>query len=304
MDFEGSFWRLVAGNQDAASSKDNNLSRHSVTRPLDFLDLTSLLNHSRMMTYVERLQARIDAAQSRLCVGLDPRPDQIDGAVADFLFRVIDDTSPFAACFKPNSAYFEALGSQGFDLLERTIRRIPDEIPVILDAKRSDIGETQFYYARACFDILGADAVTLNPWLGTDTLEPYLNFPGKGVYLLAVTSNSGAKQFALRRVDDRWLFEDIQAVAVQACEAGRPTSVGLVTGLTNIPAEVLDRIADLPLLIPGLGAQGGDLSFLSQSTRQAPIVVNASRGILYHHPELSFERKARQFRDQIQEVFA
>ncbi len=122
--------------------------------------------------YEERLAARIRAADSRLCVGLDPRPDRIDGPVEDFVRRVIDETAPSVAAYKPNAAYFEALGLPGLRLLEQLRGWIPDDIPLILDGKRGDIPETNRAYARACFDVWGADAVTVNPWPGFDSLEP------------------------------------------------------------------------------------------------------------------------------------
>ena len=112
--------------------------------------------------YSERLNARIESAGSHLCVGIDPRWDQIEGDREDFLNRYVEETAEFAACFKPNIAYFEALGSEGYALLERLLKRIPEEVPVILDAKRGDIGSTQDFYAKAYFEHLGVDAVTLN----------------------------------------------------------------------------------------------------------------------------------------------
>jgi orotidine-5'-phosphate decarboxylase len=245
-----------------------------------------------MTPYTEKLAARIAATGSRLCVGLDPRFDLITGDPADFLRRVIDQTAPVAAAFKPNSAYFEQLGSQGFRLLESTLALIPSDIPVILDAKRSDIGETQKAYASAAFGHFAVDAVTLNASLGFDTIEPFLDFPGRAVYLLAVTSNPGAAEFALQKMPDgRHLFEHTLDMAARA--AGRPTEVGFVVGLTNASDDIMARVIDAPLLVPGLGAQGGELSALAAASRRAPSVINVSRGILYADPERSFEEKAR-----------
>jgi orotidine-5'-phosphate decarboxylase len=245
-----------------------------------------------MTPYTQKLAARIATTGSRLCVGLDPRFDLIAGDPADFLRRVIEETAPLAAAFKPNSAYFEQLGSAGFRLLESVLALIPADIPVILDAKRSDIGETQKAYAQAAFGHFQADAVTLNASLGFDTIEPFLDFPGRAVYLLAVTSNPGAAEFALQKMaDGRHLFEHTLDMAARA--AGRATEVGFVVGLTNASSEVMARIIDAPLLIPGLGAQGGELSCLGAAARQAPSVINVSRGILYADPERSYADKAR-----------
>lgn len=236
------------------------------------------------MTYLEKLRARIRATGSGLCVGLDVRADSADEARA-FLAEVVAQTSPHAAAFKPNAAYFEALGWRGMRLLEELRGMIPSGIPMILDAKRGDIGETQRYYARACFEVIGADAVTLNPFMGRDTIGPFLEFPDRGLYLLAVTSNPGAADIELQRVGERRVFE-----LVAGMTSGLPQA-GLVVGLTNA-AEVLAGIPDVPLLVPGLGAQGGDLAALGGAARRAPVLVNVSRGILYAEPEKSFAEKA------------
>ena len=232
------------------------------------------------MRYTEKLAARIAATGSHLCIGLDPRPDLIQGNVRDFLLRTITETTPHAACFKPNIAYFEATGSRGIVLLEEVLAAIPSEIPILLDAKRSDIGETQKYYAKAAFETWNVDAITLNPFLGFDSLEPFLDYPGRGLYLLAVTSNPGAADLEMQRLaDGRQVFELVQDLARRA--AGRPADVGFVLGLTNAASDVLAKIDDLPLLIPGLGAQGGDVQALAASQRRAPLLINVSRGILY-----------------------
>ena len=133
------------------------------------------------MRYAERLQNRINETGSRLCVGIDPRPGD-DGieAVPDFLKRLVDETWEHAAAFKPNMAYFEAMGLLGIEILEELMGRMPKEVPVILDAKRSDIGETQKYYAHSYFSHWKVDAVTLNPFLGYDSIEPFLGWEGKG----------------------------------------------------------------------------------------------------------------------------
>lgn len=232
------------------------------------------------MRYTEKLSARIAATGSNLCIGLDPRPELIEGNVRDFLLRIVAETAGSAACFKPNIAYFEATGSAGIALFEEIRAAIPSGIPVLLDAKRSDIGETQRYYAKAFFDTWDVDAVTLNPFLGFDSIEPFLDYAGRGLYLLAVTSNPGAADIEMQRLaDGRQVFELVQDIARRA--AGREADVGFVLGLTNAAADVLSKIDDLPLLVPGLGAQGGDVHALAASERQAPLLINVSRGILY-----------------------
>lgn len=252
------------------------------------------------MTYSERLSQRIAKVGGGLCVGLDPRPDLIQGSTKDFLLRVIEETAPYAAAFKPNSAYFEATGSEGFRLLEEIRAAIPADIPVVLDAKRSDIGETQRYYAKMAFEALGADAITLNPFLGYDSIEPFLGYAGKGLYLLAVTSNAGAADIEMQLLaDGNPVYTKVLEMATKAKSNASAAIVGFVIGLTNAAQDVLQRVPDAPLLVPGLGAQGGEVSQLSGQARQAPILINVSRGILFAQPELSFATKARQWLEVI-----
>ncbi len=255
------------------------------------------------MRYIEKLTRRISQTGSNLCIGLDPRPDLISGSVRDYLLRIIADTAPWAACFKPNIAYFEASGSAGIALLEEVRAAIPEEIPVLLDAKRSDIGETQKYYARAFFDTWNVDAVTLNPFLGFDSIEPFLDYAGRGLYLLAVTSNPGAADIEMQRLaDGRQVFELVQDLARRA--AGRAADVGYVLGLTNAVADVLSKIDDVPLLVPGLGAQGGDVHALAAGRRTAPLLINVSRGVLYPPAGTTPAAAAEQYVRQIRAALA
>ncbi len=252
-----------------------------------------------MSSYADKLAERIESVESRLCVGLDPRPDQhpTDDLEA-WLQEVIEETAEFAAAFKPNIAYFEALGVEGYQLLEDLLGWIPEEIPVILDCKRGDIGATQEYYAKAYFGRWDVDAVTLSPYLGAQTMGPFLEYPDKGVYLLGVTTNEGSRDIQRKElIDGRSVYELVGKMAQK-----RPEQVGLVLGLTNVDEEILDRVPDVPLLIPGLGAQGGDLETLAGQTRSAPNIVNVSRGILYHEPKRSFAEKAEDYANQITEV--
>lgn len=252
------------------------------------------------MRYNERLKKRIEQTGSRLCVGLDPRPDAggIE-AIPELLKRVVGETWEHAAAFKPNMAYFEAMGIRGLEILEELLGQMPKEVPVILDAKRSDIGETQKYYAKSYFENWDVDAVTLNPFLGYDTLEPFLDWEGKGIYVLAVTSNPGSADFQRQQVGDRYVFELVQDIAKRAEKEGRKTDVGMVVGLTNASNDVLDRIEDYPLLIPGLGAQGGDLDNMAGKGRTAPDTINVSRGITAREMDKSFSQKAKEWADKI-----
>ncbi len=256
------------------------------------------------MNFSAKLQQRIEKTGSRLCVGLDPRPGDGGAAFArDFLTRVIGETAIWAAAFKPNMAYFEAMGIEGVRLLEELLAAIPDEVPVILDAKRSDIGETQKYYAQGYFGGWNVDAVTLNPFLGYDSIEPFLDWEGKGIYLLAVTSNAGSADFQRQQLaDGRFVFELVAALGERAKNEGRKTDVGYVVGLTNA-AGVLEKMPDAPLLVPGLGAQGGDLAALAAAGRRAPDVINVSRGILYAGDGLGFGARARAWAEKISAAY-
>ncbi len=217
----------------------------------------------------------------------------------NFLIRVIEETSVWAAAFKPNMAYFEAMGIEGIRILEDVLASVPEEIPVILDAKRSDIGETQKYYAQGYFNGWNVDAVTLNPFLGYDSVEPFLNYKGKAVYLLAVTSNAGSADFQQQILaDGRRVFELVTDLGERAKTEEKATDVGYVVGLTN-SADVLPKMPDAPLLVPGLGAQGGDLAALASAGRTAPDVINVSRGILYAQDEKGFRARAEYWMEKI-----
>ena len=256
------------------------------------------------MKFSQKLQQRIDATASRLCVGLDPRPvaDGV-GQVEDFLKEVVDQTWQHAAAFKPNMAYFEAMGLRGIEILDRLLGWMPREVPIILDAKRSDIGETQKYYAQSYFAHWNVDAVTLNPFLGYDSIEPFLSWSGRGIYLLAVTSNPGSADFQRQLLaDGRSVFELVTALGEKARQAESETEVGYVVGLTNA-SGVLAKMPDAPLLIPGLGAQGGDLAALVAAKRQAQDVINVSRGILYAGDERTYEQRAISWAEKIRAAY-
>ena len=252
------------------------------------------------MRFTEKLQRRVESTGSRLCVGLDPRPGEGGAAQAkDFLLQVIEQTADSAAAFKPNMAYFEAMGIEGIRVLEVVLAAIPAGIPIILDAKRSDIGETQKYYAQGYFHGWNVDAVMLNPFLGYDSIEPFLDYAAKAVYLLAVTSNPGSADFQRQTLaDGRQVFELVTALGERAKSEARATDVGYVVGLTNAEA-VLSKMPDAPLLVPGLGAQGGDLAALAGAKRSAPDVINVSRGILYAGDGKSFAERAQEWAAEI-----
>ena len=252
------------------------------------------------MNFSDTLSKRILVTQSNLCVGLDPRPSLSQGDVESFLNQVIEETAPYAAAFKPNIAYFEAMGSSGYALLERLVGNIPREVPIVLDVKRSDIPETQKYYAEAYFERWDVAAVTLNPFLGFDSIEPFLQYEGKGVYLLGVTSNPGANELLTGTLDGTPLLKQVEAMHDRASEL--PGDVGLVLGLTNLTPERLASVTDMPLLIPGLGAQGGTLAGQGLHTRLAPVLINSSRSILYADNPKSYGERAAESAHKIREV--
>lgn len=213
-----------------------------------------------------RLAASAARAGSWLCVGLDPDPEHYPAGLGaedtlEFLLGVVEATADVACAVKPNAAFFEALGRDGDDALHGLVEAMPPGLPVILDGKRNDIGNTARKYAEAAFDDLGADAVTVTPYLGRDTVEPFASYSDKGVFLLARTSNASAGDFQDLRVGGTGepLY---QAVARKAMEWDRAWgNLGLVAGATypDELAQLRSLCGDgVPLLIPGVGAQGGD----------------------------------------------
>lgn len=228
------------------------------------------------MSFFSRLDERARTTHSLLCVGLDPHPADLSAATAtaarDFCLRLIDATAEIALAFKPNSAFFEAFGSEGWQALQDVIGAVPKEIPVVLDAKRGDISSTAEAYARAVFQTLGAKAVTLNPYLGRDSLEPFLVDPERGVFLLCKTSNpgSGDLQDLLTLSAEKGMGSALplyQQVARLAAAWNTRDNLGLVVGATHPQAlaEVRHLAPDLWILAPGVGAQGGDLSAALQA---------------------------------------
>lgn len=255
-------------------------------------------------TFLQRLAHTSQSHHSLLCVGLDPDLTQLPSTVrADtdpvyaFCTRIIEATADLVCAFKPNIAFFEALGTTGFETLQRVIQTIPNHIPVILDAKRGDIDSTAKAYAHAIFDILGVHAVTLNPYLGSDALEPFLQYQDRGCILLCKTSNPGSADIQDKRLEDgRPLYLE---VARQARDTWNTyNNVGLVVGATYpaIIQEVRDVCPDLPFLIPGVGMQGGNLTATVQAavtSHHQHVVINVSRSILYASSEDNFAEVAR-----------
>jgi len=221
--------------------------------------------------------------------------------VLQFNKAIIESTSNLVCAYKPNLAFYEALGTEGLAILEKTIKFIPGDIPVIGDAKRGDIGNTAKAYARALFSVLGFDAATVNPYLGFDSIEPFINYQDKGVFILCRTSNKGAADFQDILTDGLPLYE---AVARKAQEWNIYGNIGLVVGATY-PEElkkVRSICPEMPLLIPGIGAQGGDLAAAvgyGADARGEKAIINVSRKILYASREKDFARESRNAAERI-----
>ncbi len=246
-----------------------------------------------------------------LCVGLDPVIEKIPAGIQDsaepfyeFCKEIIHATADYAAAYKPNVAFFEALGADGWLQLQKVIAEIPENKIAIADAKRGDIGNTAKAYARSLFGWLKADMATVSPYLGSDSLEPFLGDAEHGVFVLAVTSNAGGKDFQELICDGKPLFHHIIKMARNL---NSNENIGLVVGATraSLWPEVTELAVDMPLLVPGIGAQGGDIDALKSAvkTYSAPVLVNSSRGIIYASSGKDFaESAARAAQDLVEQL--
>jgi len=256
------------------------------------------------MSFIAQLNAATRLHDSLLCVGLDPEPSRFPGAwkddparIHDFCAAIVEATHDLVCAFKPQIAYFAAHRAE--DQLERLIaliHRVAPQVPVILDAKRGDIGSTAEQYAREAFERYQADALTLSPYMGFDSIEPYLRHGDKGLILLCRTSNPGGSDLQAQALaDGSLLFEQVARLA--AGPWNRNGQLGLVVGATypREIARVRELAPTLPLLIPGVGAQGGDAEATVRAgwRPDAPIVVNSSRAVLYASDREDFAAAAR-----------
>jgi orotidine-5'-phosphate decarboxylase len=239
-----------------------------------------------------RFQAKFESAAARnrslLCVGLDPDPAQLPAGVdpGDFLAAIVEATADLVCCYKPNIAFFEPDLGAGFDRLRRLLDRVPADVPVLLDAKRGDIGHTSSFYAKAVYESLDVDAVTVNAYLGRDAIEPFLAYTDRTTFVLVRTSNPGARDLQDLRLAESGmaLYEHIAALAHEW--NGAHGNVGMVVGATypDEARRIRALAPDLPMLMPGVGAQEGDLEAAVRAAidaRGGGILVNASRGVLY-----------------------
>jgi orotidine-5'-phosphate decarboxylase len=256
------------------------------------------------MTFAARLADSQSATRSRLCVGLDPDPARLPRplagaadpaeAAAAFCRAIIDATADVACAYKPNLAFFEALGAPGWRAFETVVRAVPEGRVVIADAKRGDIGNTAARYAAAFFERLPCHAVTVSPYMGRDALEPFLAHAGRCTFALVLTSNPGAADLQLLQTGGRPLYEHVARLAAEA-GARQPGETGFVVGATRPAplAELREQHPDIPFLIPGVGAQGGDARAVIEAAASGPVIVNASRAVLYASDGDDFQEAAR-----------
>jgi orotidine-5'-phosphate decarboxylase len=251
--------------------------------------------------------------QSYLCIGLDTDIRKIpqcllqyEDPVYEFNRAIIEATSDYCIAYKPNLAFYEAMGSKGWDSLEKTLNQIPPEIFTIADAKRGDIGNTSGLYARTFFERFNFDAVTVAPYMGEDSIKPFLEFPGKWVIILALTSNSGADDFQTLQTADGTPF--YQHVIEKSSSWGGNHQIMYVVGATKPEglASIRGIIPDHFLLIPGVGAQGGDLKLISEAgfNQNCGLLVNSSRAIIYASSNEDFAQAAAREARKLQQEMA
>jgi orotidine-5'-phosphate decarboxylase len=255
--------------------------------------------------------------KSFLCVGLDAEPGKLPACVSknqdpvfEFNRRIIDATAQYAVAYKPNFAFYECMGSRGWDSLKKSVSYIKENYPdifIIADAKRGDIGNTSKMYAKSVFEDMSFDAVTVAPYMGEDSVMPFLSYQGKWAVILALTSNKGADDFQYHTAINERLFEKVLSVSKNW---GTPDNIMYVIGATRAEmlADVRKIVPDHFLLVPGVGAQGGSLKEVVQygMNKQCGLLVNSSRGIIFADSTEKFDivagQKARELQQEM-EIF-
>ncbi|MBA5689516.1 orotidine-5'-phosphate decarboxylase [Rugamonas apoptosis] len=244
------------------------------------------------MNFINKLSAAWTANDSLLCVGLDPDmaklPAQFQSApdgIYQFCREIIDATADLACSFKPQIAYFAALGAeQQLEQICAYARANYPHIPLILDAKRGDIGATARQYAREAFDRYGADAVTVNPYMGSDSVEPYMEWSERGVIILCRTSNPGGSDLQFLKVDGKPLYQHVARLVAEKWNSNGQCALVVGATFPEELAQVRAIVGDMPLLVPGIGAQGGDIAATVRSGKTASgagMMINSSRAIIY-----------------------
>jgi orotidine-5'-phosphate decarboxylase len=261
----------------------------------------------------QQLFQQIQQKQSFLCVGLDTDIQKIpahllssEDPIFEFNKQIIDATIEYAVAYKPNTAFYESQGSKGWDSLQKTLEYLPQNVFKIADAKRGDIGNTSELYAKAFFEQLQADAVTVTPYMGIDSVKPFLNFPDKWVILLALTSNTGATDFQLQTLQRQQpLYEKVIQTSMRWANSEQ---MMYVVGATQASyfQQIRQLVPEHFLLVPGVGAQGGDLTMVAKYglNTTCGLLVNSSRGIIYADNSVNFAQIAAKEAQKIQKEMA
>lgn len=250
---------------------------------------------------------------SVLCIGLDPDPRRLPNhllarhslpdAVLLFNRGVIEATADLACAFKLNLAFFEILEERSWEVLRETVALVPDGTLTVADGKRGDIGNSARFYAEALFDRLNFDACTVSGYMGRDSVEPFLEFEGRGVFVLVRTSNPGALDFQELACGEASVFEHVARTAM-TWNTGMAGTIGFVVGATDAaPLQTIRSFApDVPLLIPGIGAQGGDAAEVMEAAGRGPVLINSSRQIIYASAGEDFADAARREAEQLRSL--
>ena len=263
----------------------------------------------------QQLIEQIQKKKSFLCVGLDTDINKIpqdllslDDPIFEFNKQIITKTAEFAVAYKPNTAFYEVYGAKGWQSLERTIQYIKINYPdifIIADAKRGDIGNTSANYAKAFFNTLKADALTVAPYMGKDSVEPFLGFEDKWVILLALTSNKGSQDFQYLNTGEQTLYKQVLQTATTWADSGK---MMFVVGATHPEelGEIRQMLPDYFFLVPGVGAQGGDLQTVAKYglNKDCGLLVNSSRGIIYASNKFDFADRAAEEAEKLQRQMA
>ncbi|PID59654.1 MAG: orotidine-5'-phosphate decarboxylase [Ignavibacteriae bacterium] len=265
------------------------------------------------MTAQEKLKHKIDN-NLHICVGLDSDINKIpkhlktsENPILEFNKRIIDSTAEQAAAFKINFAFYECSGIEGYKTLEKTIEYIPNDVLIIADAKRGDIGNTSQMYAQAIYDYFKCDSITLHPYMGYDSVEPFLDYESKINFILGLTSNKGANDFEkLKLNDNNFVYQE---VINKTNQWNKNNNLGLVFGATN-PEELklnIQNFNDMPILLPGVGAQGGsleDVVSIFKGNNKRNFIINISRGLIYYNDSVDFENKISERLTELNKIVA
>ena len=255
------------------------------------------------VNFNDRLSELRSKKASVLCVGLDPDPERIPshliqqsgliGATEQFCKAIIEATAEYAIAFKLNFAFFEALGDDGMGVMRRVLSHVPSSTLSIADAKRGDIGNSASFYAQSVFDDLGFDSVTVSPYMGKDSVTPFLAYDGTATFVLARTSNPGGSDFQLFDINGEPLYRRVARDAV-AWSVGLPGVSALVVGATDVEtlSDLRTQLPDTPFLIPGVGSQGGSASAVMRAAGSGPVLVNSSRAIIYAGSDVNYAEMA------------